>query len=271
MREALKALCFVPDFCAIKNMGGKVLKQNVTYDNMKRGYEFKPSTLEERREFYDKEFSVKSVRKWFRGRGLPQLCAIDAGTKTKIILNKKLSGAIFYFPFRELKKKIKEYVPEGIYYDRTRYKNPEKVLNTLNFKENIPQELAFDVDCDNLGCWNPKNLESARECLKKAYKNACVMKKELEKDFRKVRIVYSGRGFHVHVLDKKAAVLSIKERENLNKKFKKFGIDPWVSRGYIQLIRMPYSLNGIVSRKVVPIEDKDEFDERKALPKFLKN
>ena len=238
---------------------------------MKRGYEFRPSTLEERKDFYDKEFSIKRVKKWFKGNSLPQLCAIDAGTKTKIILNKKLSGTLFYFPFKELRKKIKKYVPEGVYYDRTRYKNPEKVLNTLDFKQIIPQELAFDVDCDNLGCWNPKNPKRAGECLKKAYKNALVMKKELEKDFKKVRMVYSGRGFHVHVLDKKASILGLKERENLNKKFKKLGIDPWVSRGYIQLIRLPYSLNGIVSRKVVPIENKEEFDERKALPKFLKN
>ena len=74
---------------------------------MKRGYEFRPSTLEERRTFYDKEFSINSVRKWFKGQSLPQLCAIDAGTKTKIILNKKLGGAIFFFSFLYLKKKIR--------------------------------------------------------------------------------------------------------------------------------------------------------------------
>ncbi|MBN2421355.1 hypothetical protein JXB27_03700 [Candidatus Woesearchaeota archaeon] len=225
------------------------------------------SSLEERREFYKKEFSVKKVKSWFRKNKihLPQICALDAGTESNILLNKKWKNTMFYFPFSELKNQIKNYVPEDVYYDRNTYKNPKQVLKTLKLNKWVRQELTFDLDVDNI----PKR-ESFESRLRKIYKKSVELKNELKKrGFRKIAIVYSGKGFHVHVFDKKAYALDVAEREKLNDKFSDFPIDPWVSKGYIRLIRLPYSLHGTTSRKCLPVENR--FDPKKAVPEFLKN
>mgnify|MGYP001591686980 FL=1 len=234
-------------------------------------YNLKPASLAEREKFYEEEFDLEKVKKWFYSNGakLPQLCSVDAGTETGIIIDKKLKGRMLYFPLNELKIKIKQYIPEDVYYDRNVYENPSKALRNLKFDNFIKQELAFDIDADNIKCKCPKGTKLCDNCIKSAFSWAKRMKKELEKDFRKVRIVYSGRGFHVHIFDKKAFLLNLKQRDVLNKKFAHYPIDPWVSRGHIRLIRMPYSLNGLVSRKVIPLKNNLRFYKELSYPKFL--
>jgi len=224
------------------------------------------STLSEREQFYKSEFNIKKVKAWFKASSLPlpQLCALDPGTETGIIKDKKLKNNLLYFPFSELKKQILKYLPEDLYYDRNRYTNPKQILKTFNFKPHISQELVFDIDCDNLSSKKPSPAN-----IKKTFQQAIKIKEELESGFAKVIIVYSGRGFHVHVLDSRASKLTIKDRETLNKHFSKYAIDPWVSRGYIRLIRMPYSLNSLVSRIVTPIKN-NKFPVKETIPKFLK-
>ena len=148
--------------------------------------------------------------------------------------------------------------------------NPKNVIKSLNFDNWLSQELVFDIDSDNIKCAHPKNQLLCKKCLKKAYNSTIGMKEKLEDYFQRIIIIYSGRGFHIHILDKRADNLTTKERERLNKIFSKFPIDPWVSRGYIRLIRMPYSLNSLVSRKVIPLYKKDKLGEKDTLPNFLK-
>ena len=235
---------------------------------------FRVSKLEERREFYKKEFSIKKIKKWFAKNKIkiPQLCALDAGSETNIIINKKLKNNMFYFPFKELKRQIAKYTPEDIYYDRNLYANPDKILENFNFNERITQELVFDVDSDNFSCEFHGDGEVCKSCLEKAFRSAVKLEADLEnKGFSKIKIVYSGRGFHVHVLDKKAFYSSQEERRKLSIKFSKYDIDEWVSNGDVHLIRMPYSLNSLVSRIVTPLRKnsiKDLFE--KSTPKFLK-
>src|SRR3989338_6437417 len=112
--------------------------------------EFRKSTLNERKEFYEKEFSIAKVKAWFKKNNmpLPQLCAVDAGSESGIILDKKNKDKMLYFKFSELKGKIKKYLPEDIYYDRNRYKSPDKILKTLDFnnlKNRVSEELVFDI------------------------------------------------------------------------------------------------------------------------------
>ena len=262
---------------------------------------FRFSTLAERQEFYEREFSIKKVKAWFKKNKMPfpQLCAIDAGGDTGIILDKKLKGKMLYFKFSELNNKIKKYIPEDVYYDRNYYKRPDKILKTLNFNQHafdkhISQELVFDIDVDNvknsrtkvqdgfeflntsrIGRYEDNSLSINRKVstknLKKAYSIVLELKKELRKDtkFKNLKVVYSGRGFHIHVLDKRAYYLTIPERELLNKKFSYYPIDPWVSRGFIRLIRIPYTLNSLVSRVVTPIDERKGFQPKETLPKFL--
>ncbi len=232
--------------------------------------EFRPASLEERKRFYEKEFSIGKVKKWFRDNEmkLPQLCAVDAGSESSIIIDKKLKGVMLYFPLNELIEKIEKYLPEDIYYDRNIYKNPVRVLKTLKFNDWEGQELVFDIDAENIKCSFHKSGKVCYSCIGKAFARAKKMKRELEKIFDKIGILYSGAGFHVHVFDRKAFLLSVKERRRLNERFSDFPIDPWVSEGRIYLIRMPYSLNGLISRKVLPMKS-FRADKEKTFPKFL--
>ena len=90
-----------------------------------------------------------------------------------------------------------------------------------------------------------------------------------------MRIVYSGRGFHIHVLDKETHKMKYAERKRLANQIKEdYPIDEWVSSGNMRLIRLPYSLHGMVSRICLPLKPKEaeNFDpvkNKKAIPKFF--
>ena len=94
--------------------------------------------------------------------------------------------------------------------------------------------------------------------------------------FSEVKAVYSGRGFHLHVLDTNAYQMNTQKREELAQQVKNAGfhIDEWVTSGEMRLIRLPWSLNGLVSRIVLPLTKKEleSFDavhDERCLPKFL--
>src|SRR4030067_302758 len=98
----------------------------------------------------------------------------------------------------------------------------------------------------------------------------------LEKEYSNLKIVYSGRGFHIHVFDEEAYGLKEKERREIARVVKKkgFAIDEWVTVGEMRLIRLPYSLHGLVSRTVLPLEKGvlerfDPISDERCIPKFL--
>jgi DNA primase catalytic subunit len=98
----------------------------------------------------------------------------------------------------------------------------------------------------------------------------------LEAQFSSMKIVYSGRGYHIHVFDAEAYALSTRKRREIAREVKEkgFKIDEWVTAGDMRLIRLPFSLHGLVSRVVVPVE-KDELESfdpvhnKRCLPRFL--
>ena len=245
------------------------------------------SSLKERKEFYEKEFDLEKVNSWLKKLPYkPQFFVIDPGTETKIIKYKsKIKKLIFFKPntsLKELKNKLIKYLPEDVYYDRNVYKDPYKCLKNFNFpnapfsKNYLGQELAFDVDPENIecpSCGKKRFPKFCKVCSKMAVRNAYKLYKELKKQFKKIELVYSGRGCHVHVLDKKAYKLTLYERDKLNRKFKKYGIDTWVSYGKVRLIRLPYLLNSLCSRIVTPLRIKEinkfNINEKKLIPKFL--
>ncbi len=145
---------------------------------MEKNWPFRVSMLEERKEFYEKEFSVEKVKKWFLKNKIkiPQICALDPGTETKIIIDKKLKNQMLYFPFSELKEQTLKYLPEDVYYLRNLYSSPEKTLTNLSFKNYSEQELDFDLDFDNFSC---KKVDE--DCLKKMFEVTIKLKKELKK------------------------------------------------------------------------------------------
>lgn len=252
---------------------------------------FRPSTLKEREEFYRKEFDISKVRKYFKKK--PQFFAIDYGSETKITKDKsKIGKMIILKPknFNELKKELIKSLPEDVYYDRNCYKNPNKIIHALNIKKYIlshksniaSQELAFDIDPENIRCPNctKRNRPLTRicnYCVKKILNEGGELVKFLKKEFKfkNIELIYSGRGCHVIVKDKEAYLFSFQKRVNITRKLKKFHIDPWVSQGNIRLLRLPYSLNALVSRIAIPLKIKEigrfnPMNDKRVIPFFLR-
>ena len=78
--------------------------------------------------------------------------------------------------------------------------------------------------------------------------------------------------------DKGVYDLTRKERNQIAQDVKRkgFQIDDWVTTGEMRLIRLPYSLNGLVSRIAVPLQKKEiiEFNpicDERCVPHFLKH
>ncbi len=241
------------------------------------------SSLEERRMFYTEEFNLQKVSEWF-GQDLGNIkFAVIMGRHTKIVLDKYKQDAdttVIIDDYRDLvdvQAQVLDFLPEAVYYDRNIYNNSDKATG---------QELAFDLDPENVTCPIHGNL--ADKMKRKQGLSFCelefaIVQKEagglyefLSKTYSKLRVTYSGRGFHIHVLDKDAYALTTEERIALAKEAKKqgFQIDEWVTSGEYRLIRLPYSLNGLVSRIVLPLkkEELETFDavnDKRCLPKFL--
>jgi DNA primase catalytic subunit len=241
------------------------------------------ATLDERKQFYTLEFSIQKAAGWFKhGLGNTKF-AVIIGRHTKIYPEKYKHDASTtiiideYKTLEDARQQVLEFLPEAVYYDRSIYdENDNK----------IGQELAFDLDPENITC--PIHGSLADKMKRQQGLSFCeleldMVKKEaiglygfLSARFHDVWAVYSGRGFHLHVLDSEAYRLSAQERLELAKQVKQAGfhIDEWVTSGEMRLIRLPYSLNGLVSRIVLPLK-KDELEsfdpvhDERCLPKFL--
>ena len=241
------------------------------------------TTLEERKKFYTHEFDTQKAAGWF-GQGLGNTkFAVIMGRHTKIYPPKYKADASTtiiideYHTMEDIKTQILDFLPEAVYYDRN-------VYDTNNQK--VGQELAFDLDPENITCPihgtladKMKRLQGLSFCeleLEMVRKEAAGLYGFLNERFGDVRAVYSGRGFHLHVLDPNAYALNGEERLLLARSVREAGfhIDEWVTSGEMRLIRLPYSLNGLVSRIVLPLtkqelETFDPIHDPRCLPRFL--
>jgi DNA primase catalytic subunit len=241
------------------------------------------STLEERKQFYSTEFRLEKVAKWFGEQQGKIKFAVIMGRHTKIYPEKYKEHASTtiiideYQNLEDVRQQILEFLPEAVYYDRNVYDENDHKTS---------QELAFDLDPENITCPihgtladKMKRRQGLSFCeleLDMVKQEAINLYRYLESRFSEIRVVYSGRGFHLHVLDQEAYMLNAKERLEIAQQVKKegFHIDEWVTSGEMRLIRLPYSLNGLVSRIVLPLK-KDELEsfdaihDERCLPKFL--
>ena len=241
------------------------------------------STLEERKEFYTEEFNLKKVAEWFGPFLSNTKFAVIMGRHTKIFLEKYNEDAATtiiideYKDLLDVQAQVLDFLPEAVYYDRNLYSSDGQVIG---------QEMAFDLDPENVTC--PVHGTLADKLKRRQGLSFCelelgIVQKEaaglyefLERRFADLRVVYSGRGFHVHVFDQDACKLTSQERLGLAREVKQAGfhIDEWVTTGEYRLIRLPYSLNGLVSRTVLPLkkEELESFDavhDSRCRPKFL--
>jgi DNA primase catalytic subunit len=243
------------------------------------------ATLEERKQFYTQEFSLEKVREWLALLRGKVKFAVIMGRHTKIYPEKYREDASTtiiideYTDLSEVRDDMIEFLPEAAYYDRNVYDENDHKTG---------QELAFDLDPENITCpihgtladkmQRHQGLSFCKLELNRIKEQAASLYEHLETQFSSMKIVYSGRGFHIHVFDPEAYALSTKERRQIAQKVKEkgFQIDEWVTAGSMRLIRLPYSLHGLVSRVVVPVEkgELDRFDpihDKRCIPKFLGN
>jgi DNA primase catalytic subunit len=241
------------------------------------------ANLEERKEFYSSEFNLQKVAQWFGTQQGKVKFAVIIGRHTKIYPEKYKEDASTtiiiddYKDLEDVKAQIIEFLPEAVYYDRNVYDESNRKAG---------QELAFDLDPENITCPihgaladKMKRNQGLSFCeleLEMVKKEAIGLYEFLNRRFSEVRAVYSGRGFHLHVLNKEAYLLSNRERLNFARQVKSMGfhIDDWVTSGEMRLIRLPNSLNGLVSRIVFPLpkaelESFDAIHDKRCLPKFL--
>ena len=242
------------------------------------------ATLKERREFYRKEFDVKRVEEWFSRVKGKTVFAVIMGRHTRIVrreYKEDMSTTILideYNGFEDVRAQILEFLPEAVYYDRNVYGDMGDILG---------QELAFDLDPENLKCpihgtladkmRRRQGLGFCELELKMVEDETVRLYEELEKSFSDMKIVYSGRGFHIHVFDEDTYNWKYKVRKQFARRLKAEGflIDEWVTTGGMRLIRLPYSLHGMVSRIVIPLEVKEleAFNpvlDKRCIPEFLR-
>ena len=241
------------------------------------------ATLEERKKFYGEEFSVKKVGEWFHNATGKVRFAVIIGRHTRIYPRKYHEDAETtiildeYEDLDDVRGQIVEFEPEATYYDRNVYDDSAR---------KIGQELAFDLDPENVNCpvhgsladkmKRGQGLSFCKLELEMVKEEALRLYEFLENHFSRMRIAYSGRGFHIHVFDKEAYLFDYKKRLEIARTAKKkgFAIDEWVTAGEMRLIRLPYSLNGLVSRTVLPLEktELEKFDpihDKRCIPNFL--
>ena len=244
----------------------------------------RPATLAERKEFYTQEFNLQNVASWLKMRTGKTKFAVIIGRHTKIFpeaFREDADTTIIideYANLEDVRSQIIEFLPEAAYYDRNFYNEKDKPTG---------QELAFDVDPENITCPihgtladKMKRHQGLSFCtieLELARQQTAGLYEFLKKQFSDLRVVYSGRGFHVHVFDKKAYELTTKQRTELAEtvKAKGFEVDAWVTAGEMRLIRLPYSLHGMVSRIALPLQknEVEKFNpvtDQRCIPAYLR-
>jgi len=271
----------------------------MTRYNLPEGLHY--AELNEREQFYTNEFQVDKVADWLKDHGNPVFyCMIGRHTDiypAKYEKFKKTSIRIDnYGEIANLKKYALDFLPEGLYYDRNVYNDKDGCKGCKNTggddcwkcKNFAGQEIAFDVDPENITC--PEHGTLADKMARHQGLGFCMYEfnqaKEmtgklydlLKERFSDPKIVYSGRGLHVHIMDKDTYSWPYEDRSKLADEMYNTGIkhDRWVARGGSKLIRLPYSLHGMVSRIVMPLErnNLDSFnpvESPEVLPSFVKN
>lgn len=259
------------------------------------------STLEEREDFYQSDFDIRSLEAWIGERRPHMKFALIPGRHTGIFParhQKDRDNVIIVDTWksaRDVRAYAIEYLPEGLYYDRNRYEDVAKCRSCSKGRESCPgchnyagQQLAFDLDPENVDCpyhghigdkiQRGAGLSFCMYEFKRVRAHAMTLNTELRQSFDQVQVVYSGRGFHVVVDDERAYALTRAERTRIAKRFgKRYPIDEWVTSGGSRLMRLPYSLNGLVSRKcmiIKEVRDLVRFDPRTSklvLPRFIRS
>jgi DNA primase catalytic subunit len=254
------------------------------------------SLLDERREFYSREFATAKVQNWFKGWQSPIVFAAIIGRHTGIAPKKyrreRTRTLVIddYESLSDVRNYMIDFQPESAYYDRNVYTDWDQARHFGNDPARLGryygQELVFDVDPENFTCPVHGTLEEkmrkhqglsfCRLEFQLARQEAVQLLEILSERFSGIGLVYSGRGFHIHVTDEETIFWNRKKRLALVRSLTKRGflMDEWVPSGGMRLIRLPYSLNGLVSRIAIPLTQNelgvfDPIADKRTIPKFF--
>ncbi len=260
----------------------------------------RPSTLDERNEFYKHEFGVRALSQWIGDRRGTLKFAMIPGRHSGIVApnhsNDKNNVVLIddWQNAGDVRAYALDYLPEGLYYDRNRYVDITKCVRCRRRRSACSecgnydgQQLAFDLDPENVDCPYHGHIGEKMQkdmgrsfCMiefKSVRRQAIALASDLRGEYEDVGIVFSGRGFHVVVDDESAYALSKNQRKDLASRIgKRFDIDEWVTSGESRLMRLPLSLNALVSRRCVTIKEERDlvgFDPRTSklvLPAFVR-
>lgn len=256
----------------------------------------RPASLADRRRFYASRMDYRSAAKWMArpegGRVYALILGRHSGIYPRRFRHLKNIPLIVddAEDVQDLRPYLLRYLPEGVYYDRNVYARlPETQAAGIDYAHAWRsrffrgQELAFDLDPENLDCPIHGDIEAKMRrhqglsfCdweFEEIRHQATALFDELSRRWDRLRVVFSGRGFHIHVFDEGAFRLTRAERSRIAKRFaRRYPIDEWVTSGEMRLIRLPYSLHGMVSRIVIPVPrrklDGFRYDDPNADPRL---
>lgn len=236
------------------------------------------------------------MKNWLRWTKSPIVFAVVIGRHTGIFpgeYRREWKQTILVDEYRSLdkiKRYLVEFRPESAYYDRNVYRNWDQARkgssSIRGLGRSFGQELALDVDPENFECPIHGTLEEkmkrhqglslCRLEFQLARQETVEILEALSREFALLRVVYSGRGFHLHILDDQTLFWTRKRRMQLVRSLTRLGfvLDEWVPAGGMRLIRLPYSLNGLVSRIAIPLRSReveafDPVTDERCLPRFL--
>ncbi|HYV08584.1 MAG TPA: DNA primase [Thermoplasmata archaeon] len=257
-----------------------------------------PASLEARRAFYRGKMDYRTAERWMaRPRG-DRAYALILGRHSGIyprrfrsLKNVPLIVDDVRGP-RDLRPFLVKYLPEGVYYDRNVYASLAEArragvdyAHAWRSRHFLGQELAFDLDPENLDCpihgdiadkmRRGQGLSFCDWEFEEVRGQAAELYDELSRRWTRLRVVYSGRGFHIHVFDEAGFRLNRRERGTIAREVaRRYAIDEWVTSGEMRLIRLPYSLHGMVSRIVIPVDrsrlERFRYDDHRARPRGLR-
>jgi len=261
----------------------------------------RPAKVRER-ELYYSRLDFRRIESWFREkarRGKLPIFEVDPGNESGYFKRRYADkvGKLLFFTagsVDDLKEMVLEYLPEDLYYDRNIYRDQDRCAECddrgekcLNCEGLFGQELMFDIDPENIECPNCGTLEDRVKgrsmfqfcyiCFNRAIDETVRLYDELlGKGFTDLSVVFSGRGFHIYVFDEAGLKMGFEERKRLGESLLRrgFPIDQWVTDGEARLARVPFSLNGLVSRACTPIKIEEirknnYWRDRPFVPDFL--
>lgn len=259
----------------------------LTYKNIFRmefhfPYGLKPSRVGDRKKFYREEFDIEKASNWFDTKKGVLPLALDVGTETtryKPQFKKYLDKIVYIRRFdghESLRKKLVNYSPEDLYFSPFEFRDG-------SIREN--SELIFEINPDEIECKTckfrkrklGKHIKTfCKDCADKAAEKTKELFELLESHFNDVKIVFNGIGYYIIIQDTEALEFTRKYRKGLASRImKKFPINQRITIGEKDLIRVPGSLNGLVSRKVMEVSKYDLDDPKyiyreKSVPESLK-